>query len=204
MKTRQPQEAERERIIEGFIALVAARGYREISLEAVLAATGADEETFHRHFEDEDACFQAAWRYVSDRYMPNALAAYQSASGWREQMRAVGHAILTYLTEHPDHGRILFVEGPTPREPARSVLDPNVDVFIELVDLGRQEMDDPDSLTRATAIGLAGAVNERIALCLKHGADEELPQMLPELMYLVVLPYLGVEVAVEELHRGLD
>ncbi len=204
MTTNRPQEAERTRIVESFIELVADRGYRATSVESVLARAEVDEATFRRYFDDEAACFQAAWEFVSDRYMPNALAAYQGASGWREQIRAVGQAILDYLLEHPDHGRILFVEGPAPGEPARAPLDPNVDVFIELIDGGRREMDDPDMLTRATAEGLAGAVNERIAVCLLRGADDELPKLLPELMYLVVLPYLGSEAAIEELHRGTD
>jgi AcrR family transcriptional regulator len=201
--TSRPREAERARIVEGFIAVVAERGYAATSVAEVLGRTGVDEATFHGHFEDEAACFQAAWEFVSNRYMPNALAAYQGASGWRQQIRAVGQAILGYLLEHPDHGRILFVEGPDPDEPGRA-LDPNVDVFIELIDGGRREMDDPSVLTRATAEGIAGAVNERIAVCLRQGADEELPKLLPELMYLVVLPYLGSRAAIEELHRGAD
>jgi AcrR family transcriptional regulator len=199
-----PEETERDQIIESFIEVVAKLGYRGTPLEVVLARTGVSEETFRRHFGDEDECFQAAWEFVNERYMPSALAAYEGATGWREQIRAVAHAILRYLTRHPDHARILFVEGPTPGDPARTPLDPKIETFIALIDLGRQEMDDPDSLTRATAEGLAGAVNQRIALCLQQGADDELPRLLPELMYLVVRPYLGNAVAVEELHRGVD
>lgn len=203
MKTSLPGEAERTQIIEGFIAVVAERGFRTTQLEAVLARTGVDETAFEHHFEDLDDCFRATWKYVSDRYMPNALAAYERANGWREQIRAVGRAIADYLVEHPGHGWILFVEGPAPGKPGGAT-DPNVEVFIELIDRGRFEMDDPNSLTRATAEGIAGAVNERIADTLKRRALEDIPQLTPELMYLVVLPYLGPEAAAEELHRGIS
>lgn len=203
MKTSPPTEAERAQIIEGFIAVVAERGFRETEMDAVLDSAGVGEAAFERHFEDLDACFHASWEYVSDRYMPNALAAYERASGWREQIRAVGRAIVEYLVERPDHGWILFVEGPAPDKPGGAT-DPNVEVFIELLDRGRLEMEDPDSLTRATAEGIAGAVNERLADSLKRGAAEEIPRLMPELMYLVVLPYLGPEDAAEELHRGID
>jgi AcrR family transcriptional regulator len=197
-------EAERTRIFESFIEVVAERGYKATPLDAVLARAGIDEAAFHRYFADADACFRAAWDYISEGYMAKALAAYESEAGWRERIRAVGRAMLAYLTEHPHHARILFIEGPTPGERALAPLDPNIDVFIELIDSGRLEMDDPDSLTRATAEGLAGAVDERIAVCLLRGADEQLPGLLPELLYLVVRPYLGTEAAVEELHRGVD
>jgi len=204
MKTRQPQEAERDRIVEAFIGVVAERGYRATSLEPVLARAEVDEEAFRRHFADEKACFRAAWEFVSARYMPNAVGAFESATGWRWQMRALSHAILDYLTEHPDHARILFAEGPTPDEPVRTPLDPNVEVFVGLIDRGRLEMDDPDAVTRATAEGLAGAANERIALAIRRNADHELPQLLPQLMFLIVRPYLGDEVAGEELRQEVD
>lgn len=203
MKTSPPEEAERDQIVEGFIAVVAERGFRTTELDTVLSRAGVEEAAFERHFEDMDDCFHVAWGYVSERYMPHALAAYEHASGWREQIRAIGRAILDYLVERPDHGWILFVEGPAPGKPGGAT-DPNVEIFIELIDRGRFEMDDPDSLTRATAEGIAGAVNERIADTLKRGAVEELPRLMPELMYLVVLPYLGPEAAGEELHRGTD
>jgi AcrR family transcriptional regulator len=203
VKTHRAEGTERDRIIESFIAVVAEAGYGGTPLDAVLARAGIDAETFHRHFDDEDACFRAAWEYVSARYMPTAQAAYEGASGWRWQMRALAHAILRYLTEHPDHARILFIEGAAP-EPSRTPIDPNVEVFIDLIDRGRLEMDDPDALTRATAEGLAGAADERIVLCLQRGADDELPRLLPQLMYMIVRPYLGEEVAIEELHGGVD
>lgn len=204
MKTRRPREAERDQIVEAFIEVVAERGYRAAPLEAILDRAEIDEETFRHHFADRETCFKAAWEYVSARYMPNAVDAFENTTGWRRQMRALSLAILRYLTGHPDHARILFVEGPTPEEPVRTPLDPNVDVFIELIDRGRLEMADPDSLTRATAEGLAGAANERIALCIQRNADHELPQLLPQLMSLIVRPYLGYEVAAEELRRKVD
>jgi AcrR family transcriptional regulator len=204
VRTPPVEEAERDRIIEAFIAVVAERGYKAAPLEAVLARAGVVEEAFRRHFDDEEACFRAAWELINERYVARAMAGYEGAVGWREQIRAVAQAILDYLTEFPDHARILFVEGPTPGDPAQAFFDAKVELFIELIDSGRAEATEPDLLTRATAEGIAGAVSERIALCLKRGEDEELAGMLPELMFLVVRPYLGTEVAAEELHRAAE
>jgi AcrR family transcriptional regulator len=195
-------EAERLRIVEGFIEVVAKCGYKSVSLEAVVARAGVDEEVFRRHFADLEECFLAAWELISDSYMPNALVAYGGEDTWLEQMRAVGQAITGYLMEHPDHARILYVEGLMAGERVRAVLDRNVNVFIELIDLGRQELDDPDSLTRATAEGLAGAIYEQVSIRLIRGADEEIPELLPQLLFMVVRPYLGLEAAMRELRGG--
>jgi AcrR family transcriptional regulator len=132
--------------------------------------------------------------------MPDVLAAFQSKDSWREQVRAVGLTLMEYLTANPDHARVLTLEDRMPRERAWKLLDHNIEVFTELIDLGRQEMDDPDSLTRATAEGLAGAVHEQLIARISR-EDPELPTLLAPLMYMVVRPYLGDEAALEELRR---
>ncbi len=197
-------ETERDRVIEGFIETVADLGYNATSLEAILARTGIDEETFHRHFADKEECFLAAWDYVTRRARPRALAAYESRDTWVEQMRAVGEEIYDYATKHPAHARIIYVEGPAAGERARQRVASTLEVFTELIDRGRCELDDPDSLTRATAEGLAGAVYEQAGVLLMRGADEEIPQLVPQLMFAVVLPYLGIEQAMKELHREIE
>lgn len=205
MKTRPREEAERERIVESYIAIAGDRGFPATSLEDVLALAEVDEDTFHHYFEDEGACFRAAWDSISEPYMVKALAAYQSQEEWREQIRAVALAVFEYVTEHPRRGRILFVDGPTPGEVARApVDDPNIDAFVELIDQGRWQMADPEALTRATAEGLFGSVKECIAQYLERGRADELETIFPQLMALVVRPYLGNEAASEELSRGLD
>jgi AcrR family transcriptional regulator len=195
-------ETERDRVVEGFIETVADLGYNSTSLEAILARTGIDEETFHRHFAGKEECFLAAWDYVTARARPQALAAFESRDTWVEQMRAVGEALYDYATKHPAHARIVYVEGPAAGERARERVAVTLDLYTELIDLGRHELDDPDSLTRATAEGLAGAVYEQAAVYLMRKADADLPQLVPQLMFTVVRPYLGLEEAMKELHRG--
>jgi AcrR family transcriptional regulator len=195
-------ESERVRVLECFIETVADLGYNATSLEAILARTGIDEETFHRHFADKEECFLAAWDYITGRAKPRALAAFESRDTWVEQMRAVGESLYDYYAvKHPAHARIVYVEGPSAGERARERVAATLDVFTELIDRGRQELDDPDSLTRATAEGLAGAVYEQAAVHFMRRADADLSELVPQLMFTVVCPYVGVEEAMKELRR---
>lgn len=201
MKVSEPAEQERLVILEAFIAVVAERGYEDTELRAVFARAGVDEVAFLRHFPDKEECFLAAWDFLTDCFMPKVLAAFESKETWREQIRGVGLALAEYLTEHPDHARILCLEGRVPGPRAWALLDRNVEVFAELIDLGRQEMADPDSLTRATAEGLAGAIHEQLILYVSRGDGDQLSQLMGPMMYMVMRPYLGDEVALEELRR---
>jgi AcrR family transcriptional regulator len=200
VKVSESSSEERLQILETFIELVSERGYEDTSVAAVAERAGVDEAAFGRHFSDREDCFVAAWEKLSELYMREVFAVYQSEDSWREQMRALGLALVRYLAEHPTYARVLAIRPPGPR--VWAILDRNLEAFIELVDLGRQEMDDPDSLTRATAEGIAWAVHEQLTSHSTRGEPEVLPTLVGPVMYMVVRPYLGDEVALEELERG--
>jgi hypothetical protein len=74
-----------------------------------------------------------------------------------------------------------------------------MEALVEFIDLGRKELDDPESLTRATAEAVGGAIFSRIRSEIEADETDTLPALLPKMMYMAVLPYLGPEAAAEEL-----
>jgi AcrR family transcriptional regulator len=200
---RRREASERDRIVAGVTRLVGENGYSATSLGEVLSEAEVDEEAFHRHFDDLRAAFLSAWSSASERYMQRALGAFQRETEWRLQIRAVACSIFEFLIQDPHQGWILFVEGCNPDEPVRSpVDDPNVEAFVMLIDAGRYQMEDPTVLTKATAEGIFGAVKERIVAVLLERDHDRLPSLFAPLMAMVVRPYLGDEVALEELRLG--
>ena len=194
-------EVERAKILEGFIGAVAELGYQKASLEAILDRANLDPEEFNRYFADKEEAFIAAWYFITERSFGRSRAAFEAESSWRDRIRAVAGAVFGYLKDHPDHARILYVEGLRAGDVGVALLERSVDFYTELIDGGRQELDDPDSLTRATAEGLAGAVYEQVSIHIARGATEDLPELVPQMMFMVVRPYLGYEAAMEELTR---
>jgi AcrR family transcriptional regulator len=120
---------------------------------------------------------------------------------WVDRVRATLEELLTHPHAHPDAG-VAYVEAARSGARALASLDRDVEVLIELIDRGRLELDNPRSLTRATAEGLAGAVYELISMRLIRGKENDLPELLPQLMFSLTRPYLGLEVALAEFHRG--
>ena len=71
---------------------------------------------------------------------------------------------------------------------------------IELIDEGRREAPDPDSLSPALAEAVFGSIYRTLARELGgSGRGAEPDQFVPQLMYMAVRPYLGEEAAREEL-----
>lgn len=73
--------------------------------------------------------------------------------------------------------------------------------LVELVDRGRIESGDPEAMPGEMAEAVAGAILHSL-LAAARGESRSPDLLTAELMYIAVLPYLGREVALEEL-RGL-
>jgi hypothetical protein len=74
--------------------------------------------------------------------------------------------------------------------------------YVELVHLGRHEMERGADVPKAQAEAVVGAIWERVARHITAGRLDSLVDDIPGLLYLAYLPYLGPAVAQEELRRG--
>ena len=72
--------------------------------------------------------------------------------------------------------------------------------FTIVFDTGRLE--DDRSRPPALALNMVGGMSEIIHREVASGRAEDLPNVLPDLMYTSVLPILGPEAAERELERG--
>jgi len=125
-------------------------------------------------------------------------AAFAAETGWVNQLRAVAYGLRDFLVEDPRRARAMMIEAPHGNAETRRIREEGIEALTALIDLGRAEMADPGSLPHPVAAITAGAIFNRIHAALQAGpklGDE----MVRELMYTAVMPYLGVEAALAEL-----
>jgi AcrR family transcriptional regulator len=149
--------------------------------------------------QEERLC--AALRAGTDELLERVVQAYAGEESWRDRLRAVAYEMLRFLREDHERARVMTVDVLSAGERAQLIRDQGMQGLIELIDQGRQELPDPDSMTRATAEGIGGAIYRRMRLAIAAGDFDALDRMVPELMYGAVLPYLGAEAAEEELTK---
>jgi AcrR family transcriptional regulator len=77
-------------------------------------------------------------------------------------------------------------------------------VIASLIDAGRNEMEDPESVPHTTAEALAGSAYGQVYAKVVRGQAEELPALVPQLMSAAVMPYLGIDAGLAELSRSFD
>jgi len=198
---RRPEEGEAwARIREAVVDLVIESGYASLELEAIAARAGVEPAELERRFAGkEECCLQVYEANIAD-FDQLVVGAYLRHERWRDALRAAAYAAATYLRDHPrevQYGEIQMREG---GEMAQARRDAYLRRIIDLIDAGRGELDDPDSLNRGVAEGALGAVYGYLLKELQRGSGtRSAVDMVPELMYIAVRPYLGHEAAREEL-----
>jgi AcrR family transcriptional regulator len=194
---------ERQRIVEALIEIAAERGYAETTIELILERAGLDRPAFDRHFRGKYDCFISAWQEINESCMREMIEAYNSQDEWPDRLRAVACEIIDSLRNDPARASFA-VEVLAAGDAARARRDMTMRVIASLIDAGRNEMDDPESVPHTTAEALAGSAYGQVYAKVVRGQADELPALVPQLMSAAVLPYLGIEAGLAELSRDFD
>ncbi len=171
----------------------------ETTVEAIADRAGVDRATFHRHFKDVEDAYCEVLAAVRDEFLEAIVGAFESEEGWRNQIRAAAYAMLRFLREDEERARFTFVEVLSAGTRAQVLRDQAMEKLFDLIDLGRNELDDPDSISRATAEGVGGSIYNQLHMGIETGRLDLAEPFVPQLMYSVVLPYVGSDEALKEL-----
>jgi AcrR family transcriptional regulator len=191
---------DKERIGEALVDLCYERGYQTISLPQLLDRAELAEASFRRHFFDLDDCLFQVHAVAMQRYHDRIHQARAGISCWRERLRASAYALARLVAEDEKLAHFAVVEGRRAGERSQLLLWEAIQDMCDLLDEGRYELDDPESLTRATAESIIGGIFDH--LCREVSRRHVVPadEIVPQMMYSMLLPYLGAEAAEEELH----
>lgn len=183
---------------EALLDLCSERGYASVDLPVLLERAGLDEDAFHRHHADLDACFAAVLGGIYDEFFAAAQKALDGERGWRDRMRATAYALLRFLRRDERVAHLAAVEAQNLSAAQGPFLE-TFDRLVDLIDEGSAEVGDAVSPTRATALGVGGVLFARIQEAVAKDELELGEEEIPELMYAAVFPYIGSEAAAEEL-----
>jgi AcrR family transcriptional regulator len=191
---------ERERIREAVLDLVFDHGCDGTSLAMILDRAGVDHIAFEREFKTREECFVAIYTQSNEWFVRDVFAAFEAGEDWRDSLRAAAYVAARFLRDHPREVRLNVIQVFSAGEMAMAERDRYHQILVDLVDAGRQELDDPDSVSRSVAEGVVGSI---LSLMMREVSDQgsaaSAEAAVPELMYIAVRPYLGHEIAREEL-----
>ena len=180
---------------------VGAEGYGQTSVRTVIDRTGLYRQAFYDHFTDKRDCYLQAYDEGVKWVETLTLGAARVEVSWRGRLRAGLGAMLAFLDAEPDIGRALLVEVHPAGAEALAKRDLAVQRLAAYLDRAREEADGsalaPPIAPEAVAAGIHSVLHSRLAA----RRDGEFQRLLPEFMYIAVLPYFGPAEASIEL-RG--
>jgi AcrR family transcriptional regulator len=189
----------RDPIHQALIDLCFERGYAGLTVEELCRRAELDRDRFGARYSGLEDCFAVALEECAEEFLTRLTAAYEGEGRWQDRLRAVAYATLRHLQEDPSRAHFTTVESFNGGERAQLIRDRVFATLSSFIDDGRYEPGAPASISDATAESLNGAVFRHMRVAIENNKSGRFEDVLPELMYAAVLPYLGPEAAAEEL-----
>lgn len=194
-------ETRRQSILEAMVRVVGHQGYKATSVADVIAEADVSRTTFYKHFEDKHECFLAAYDMVTERVMDEVISNCDGEQTWLERVRIGLTTIVEMFALDPQLARTAIVEVAAAGADARQRHWNAITRFTEFLEDG-EELAEGRDLPDNIALMAAGAVSGLIFDELLTGRAERLPQLLPDLLFALLVPYIGPGAATEEMRRA--
>ncbi|HEU4707078.1 MAG TPA: TetR/AcrR family transcriptional regulator [Solirubrobacterales bacterium] len=194
------ERSQRERLLAAVVRVTVAKGYESATVADILGEAGVGRESFYELFDDKLDCMLAAHKLLVDDLEKRVREAYAGEAPWPLRMRSALAATLNWFASDPQVAHFVLVElttvGPAFRPRFKEEFARATAIFEEGLDEGgvKPELDEATSLA-------VGAILARIYEEVVLGRAEELPGLLPDLSYELLVPFLGEERA-REMARG--
>src|SRR5215212_1010811 len=176
---------------------VGTQGYERATVQDAITKVGLYRQAFYDNFHDKEDCYLEALDAGSAWVELEMRKAIVGEARWRDQLRGALNGLLGFLDEEPAIGRALLVEVHAAGPRAVAKRTEAMERAARAIDLAREESEDdaPAISAEAVVAGILAVLHTRLAGRESTG----FLRLLPELMYLAVLPYFGPEVAAAEL-----
>jgi AcrR family transcriptional regulator len=193
-------ESQRARLLAAIADEVSEHGYAETNIADVIARAGVSRKTFYQQFDGKDDCFAVAYGEEMDRLLQLTLSAFEAEGPpWARRLRGALTALCAALAGNPELARLCFVEGldagPLTAERRRDALRG----LLPLFEAAPSDALGDSPFGESLRIGRIGDLAEMLHQEIAAGAGPTLPRLVPELTYLMALPFLGPERAAREL-----
>lgn len=194
---------QRDRILAAVAEVVSMAGYAQTTVEEIVVTAGVSRRTFYDNFRNREHAFLAAYDATTERLEALLQKAFSEHSGFPARARACLATLLGFVAAEPALADMCIVEVMAAGPEALARRNRAARAFTALIERAATESRGTAQPTALTAETIVGGVYEVIYSRVLEGRGDELPALLPDLTYTVLLPYLGREAATKERRKIL-
>lgn len=193
-------KSRRNALVRAMIEAAGSKGYRAIAVADVIAGAGSSRTTFYKNFDDKLDCFLAAYDVAAELLLGAVAARCEPGSPRAERVSAGLQAAIELFGEDPHLARVVVVEIAAAGAEGQRRRGLMIDRLARLLEKAA-----PNSLAPRvppkTAIMAVGAALGLFFDEIQAGRTADLPERLPDLLFAVLVPFVGPRAASTEAHR---
>jgi len=189
----------RDRLLEAMLVVSGELGYEQVAVRHVIERAKTSRATFYKHFDDREDCFVQAQRDSGEWLYRRLVGAGRRQPTWREGLRAALAELLEFCANQPAIAKALLVEAHAAGERAMAQRRDLMERLSRALDGARREIPSRQAPPPVTSSFIVGAIDSLVSAKLMDGDAEHAPEMLPGLLYFVVMQYFGESAAWEEM-----
>ncbi len=168
-------------------------GYGEMSVEDIITTAGVSRRTFYDLFDNKHQVFLACFDRVAGGLRERIQQAYDAGTNPFERVVGCIEALTSYISEDPARAELGIVEVMAAGQDGITRRNETIAYLAGLVREGTSELPGASSVPEVTSETIVGGLYEVLYSRVVRGETDELPQLVPDLVQAVVLPYLGLE-----------
>lgn len=193
---------QREMLSRAMLKELVGNGYRNASVERARQAAGVSAEEFEAEFGDKDECLFAAYDQLTETVVARASADCDEADPWPDRVRVGLESLLQAIAASPDMARALTRSFPGIRPAAYERYVNLLSRFVPFMREGREYSSVEEELPGEVELLAVGAAEAIIFGEVDAGRAERLPQMMPEILFSILVPFMGPDRAADEMRSA--
>jgi AcrR family transcriptional regulator len=186
--------SQRQRIVEAMIDSCAEKTYVATTIADIVSRASISRTTFYKRFADKRECFDTALDHCVEKLQEEAAESHTGADSPADAVRKATVAILELLAARPAVAQLLMGEA-VAVEPA--VIDRYRRILIPALEGLWTAAAEPLQIHSDPRLAF-GRVQVLIFNQIATDRTRELLRILPEIVYLTLLPFAGHEEAVRQ------
>ena len=184
----------RQRILDAMADAVAEKTFSATTIADIVSRAGVSRATFYKQFAGKRSCFEVAVDAFVAELRDAAKGAHSSADPPAEAIRKASVAVLGLLAAKPAYTKLALIE-------AVAVKPTTVDRYRHLLVDALAAQWAPDELPNDTGDATRAAFGRAQVLIFDQiaaGRVEQLPELLPDLVYIALLSFAGPDEALKQ------
>jgi AcrR family transcriptional regulator len=196
------QKNQRERILRAVVEVASKTGYGALTVREIIEAAGVSRRTFYDHFDNKEQAFLAAYHLVVGRLAVDVEEASAKGRTWSESILFGLSTFLNQMARDHALAHLLVVEVLAAGPPALASRAQAMEAFRAFLEPGFDEAPDGLPVPALAAETAIGGAYEVVYSLILQGRTAELPALLPDLLQIVLLPFVGAQAASDQATRA--